>query len=188
MDTEKNKETIETTKIPTPLRNAARAGMFLGLFFALKYLLFINAFSYPILALVFFIATLSVPFLAYSITKAYRDLYFQGQTFKFRVAWVHGTWLYLFASIVLLIPVYYFYTRALPDSIPLIEQSLNELYTQAPNLKVQLVEGLGSDPISLLKESTSSEYILPNLLACLNRNFIAGALLSLINAAILQRK
>ncbi len=173
---------------PTPLRDAARAGLLLGLFFALKYLCFMYSIEYPLLLLLFAVGTLLVPFFAYSFTKVYRELYFQGKEFKFRVAWVHGTWLYLFSTLIMLLPVYIFYSRVLPDALPILQQSFEQLYAQAPELKAYFVELLGEEPIATIAKSTSSEYMLQNLLACLNRNFIAGALLSLINAAILQRK
>ncbi len=175
-------------KTPTPLRHAASAGILLGLFFALKFLCVMYSIEYPLLIFPFIIGTLFVPFIAYSLTRAYREIYFQGKEFKFSIAWVHGTWLYLFATIIMLLPVYIFFTRVLPDALPQLQQYFEETYTQMPQLKEQALRSFGQDPISLISKYTSSEYILDNLLSCLNRNFITGALLSLINAAILQRK
>ncbi len=185
---EEIKKLLGEHKTPSPLRHAASLGIFLGLFFALKYLCFMYSLEYPLLIFPFIVGTLLVPFFAYSLTKVYRELYFQGKAFKFSVAWVHGTWLYLFSTIIMLLPVYIFYTRVLPDALPLLQQSFEEVYALAPQLKEQFFQGFGDDPINVIAKYTSSEYMLDNLLSCLNRNFIAGALLSLINAAILQRK
>ncbi len=185
---EEIKRLLGDNKTPTPLRHAASSGIFLGLFFALKYLCFMYSLEYPLLIFPFIIGTLLVPFFAFSFTRLYRELYFQNKPFKFSVAWVHGTWLYLFSTIIMLLPVYMFYSRVLPDALPILKQSFEEAYALAPQLKEQLFNAFGEDPMSVIAKYTSSEYMLDNLLSCLNRNFIAGALLSLINAAILQRK
>ncbi len=181
------KQPTPQTTIPTPLRHAARAGIFLGLFFTIVYSCFIYSFEYPVLIYLFILGALYIPFLVYRTTKGYRDVFFKEQPFPFRVAWVHGTWLYLFSSIVVLPAVYIFYTRILPEALPMIQQAFEQAYEQYPNLKGQFAETFGAEPIKVISDYTSSEYLFGNLMSFLNQNFIIGALLSLITGMLLRR-
>lgn len=171
----------------TPLRHAARFGLILGLYFVFKYICFMYSLSIPLLGLIYLVATMLVPFLAYRITRNYRSMLSAETAFPLMVGWAHGTLLYAFASIVVLLAHYYFYAEALPSQLSQIEYTLNTLYGQVPNMHSVLTDLYGGEPIAILKAWVSS-YSIPSLLwADLNANLFWGALLSLVNATLLRR-
>ncbi len=183
---EENKAKFENL-IPSPFKDASRLGIYLGLFFALKFLCIIFFLDFPLLVPVFLGATLIVPFISYRLTKSYRERYFVDKPFSFRLAWVHGTWLYFFATIVLLLPVYYFYTRTLPEAIPVFQQNFDELYALKSEMKEQVFSLFQGDPMDQVRLYVSSDHLFENLLGCVTRNFVVGGLLSIINAYFLRR-
>lgn len=171
-----------------PTIDAARAGVVLGLYFAVKYLCLMYGLYFPLLYLIFFIATLAVPFVAYRMTKGYGARLAQvGYMINFRMAWAHGTMLYFFASIILLLPQYMFFTRMYPEQIQMLQELLQARYAEMPGLEGTLHSLYGVDPIEVLRESLQIP-IFNRLLSSLSNNVVVGAILSLINAAIISRK
>lgn len=178
----------QPTRDLLPSTHAARAGVGLGLYFMLKYTCIMYALEYPMLIFVFILATIAVPFVAYRLTLDYGTRLGQaGVQLNFRLAWSHGTMLYFFASIMLLLPQYLFFTRILPEQIPLLEEMSRQMYEQAPGAKEMLLQIYGAEPADMLRESLQTP-ILARLIGSLSNNVLVGALLSLINAAILSRK
>lgn len=170
------------------MRHAARAGLLLGLYFVLKYFCLMYAFSMPGLILLYIVATLLVPVLAYRLTRQYRALIPAQYGFPMSLAWAHGVQLYAFASLVVLIPHYIFYTSILPDQLPAMEALLKDSMAQDPQMRA-LVEGMlqGQLPTDIIRSFLSETSTFAKLWNDLGNNLMAGCVLSLINALILRR-
>ncbi len=176
-------------QIPSPIRDAGARGIYFGLYLSFVYGLFIASYYYPILGFVYFVALLITPFVAYRFTKAYRDQYFpQEVEFRYVVAWAHSTWLYLFGSIVLLLPAYYFHSRVLPTILPELEEFLKIFANANQGMWQLLTESIGKSPIDALREYASTDLLLSKLLSLVNNTFIFGGLVSAITSFILRRK
>ncbi len=91
------------------LSSAMRYGLSLGLFWIIKYVFFMLGNTTPAFTIIYWGMSLSVPFLAYFLTKRYRDDI--GGNIGFFHAWQFGILLYFFAAILvsLLHFVYYKY-------------------------------------------------------------------------------
>lgn len=143
---------------------------------------------FPLLYVVFFVATLAVPFVAYRLTRSYGvRLRQSGYTLSYGMAWSHGAMLYLFASIILLLPQYMFYSRMLPEQLQILEGMMSAQYAQTPTLKDMMTQLYGMDPLELFKQILSIP-VANRLISSLSNNVLVGALLSLINAYLLTRK
>ena len=55
------------------LKGAMTYGLAMGIYWVVKYIFFIFSVSVPSLSLVYWLLTLAVPFIAYYMTKRYRD-------------------------------------------------------------------------------------------------------------------
>ncbi len=74
------------------LKGAMTYGLAMGIYWVVKYIFFIFSVSVPSLSLVYWLLTLAVPFIAYYMTKRYRqDI---GGRISFFHAWRFGTMLY----------------------------------------------------------------------------------------------
>lgn len=80
------------------LKSAMTYGLVMGIFWVIKYLFFIFSNTVPSLNIVYLGLTLLVPFIAYYLTKRYKqDI---GGTISFFHAWRFGTMLYFFAALI----------------------------------------------------------------------------------------
>lgn len=89
------------------LKGAMTYGFILGIYWVIKYLFFIFGVSIPMLALVYWGLTMAVPFVAYQLTKRYRDDI--GGQISFFHAWRFGTMLYFFAALIVSIEHFIFF-------------------------------------------------------------------------------
>lgn len=180
----------DTIKTPlTPMRHATKMGLYLGLFFIAKYLCVMYTLEYPLLFLVYLVATLAVPFIAYRYTRLYRDSFPERIGFPMLVAWSHGLYLYLFATILVLIPHYIYYSAILPEQIVYIERSFTEAYAQNPKLQELFAPLFGGLSVGeYLRQWLAETSVGRMLWSDFSTNIFFGSILSLINAAILRRK
>ena len=80
------------------LKSAMTYGLAMGIYWVIKYLFFIFSNTIPALNIVYLVLTLLVPFIAYYLTKRYKqDI---GGKISFFHAWRFGTMLYFFAALI----------------------------------------------------------------------------------------
>lgn len=178
----------ELTQIPSPLRHAARAALVLGLFMCVRFMTYMYILSMPMLSLVYLALTVAVPVVAFRLTRTYRTLFPERIGFPTAVAWSHGTMLFFFASILLLIPYYIYYTSVLPSQIPVLETQLNEIYRTTPEMRSLLESSFGGSPVEMLKTFLATNSIGRLLWSDFGMNLFFGSIIALINAFILRRK
>lgn len=171
----------------SPLQHAAQMGLKLGGYLMLVYIAWMYTPSYPFLALFFLLGLIGTPFYAYRLGLRFRALVPEELPYPFAVAWSHGTQMFIFAGIILLLPTYYYYTSALPAQLPTLEKMLTAVYETNPELKTTLYTAYGGDPIALISVLTDREHIWGLLWSSFSNTVFLGAIVSLINAFILKR-
>lgn len=94
------------------LSAAMSYGFSLGIFWIVKYLFYMFSLRFSFLVVIYWGMSLVVPYLAYLLTKRYReDL---GGMISFGQAWRFGVLIYLFAAILVSIMHYLFYRFVAP--------------------------------------------------------------------------
>ncbi len=170
------------------MQHAARAGQMLGLLFIVKYFCLMYSLEVPGLLYLFVFGTVAVPFVAYRLTRSYRDALPAEAPFPVMIAWAHGVFLYLFATLLVLIPHYLFYTDVFPEQIPLLEARLEEAYLGDPRRKIMMDRLLGGQGLGdFLRGWLASTSTFEKLWRDFSVNLFWGSLLSLVNALFLRR-
>lgn len=173
----------------SPMQYASRAGIVLGLYFVLKYFALMFSIVYMELALVYFIATLLVPLVAYRLVRGYRQAIVPTGAFSFAQAWSFGTLTFFFASIIVLLPHYIYYSRVLPMQFPILEEQMNSFFAQQPEVYRLYRELLsGAEPIEVVRKTLLTGSVFHRLFFDLANNVFWGSIISLVNAVILSRR
>lgn len=118
------------------LKSAMSYGLAMGIYWVIKYLFLIFGYSIPALIYVYEILSLAVPFIAYYLTKRYRqDI---GGNISFFHAWRFGIMLYFFAALIVSIEHFIFFQFiAPPDFISnTINMAMNTLKNADVNSEV----------------------------------------------------
>ena len=94
------------------LKSAMTYGLAMGIFWVIKYLFFIFSNTVPALNIIYIVLTLTVPFIAYYLTKRYKqDI---GGKISFFHAWRFGTMLYFFAALIVALEHFVFFQFIAP--------------------------------------------------------------------------
>ncbi len=94
------------------LKGAMNYGLIMGIYWVIKYLFFIFSVSVPSLNLIYWLLSFAVPFIAYHMTKKYKqDI---GGQIGFFHAWRFGTMLYFFAALIVSLEYFVFYQFIAP--------------------------------------------------------------------------
>lgn len=83
-------------------------GMYMGIYWILKFILFPLGFHIPFLSLLFLILTLSVPFIGYYYVRMYRDK-ICGGSIQFSHAMLFTIFMYMFASLLVAVAHYAYF-------------------------------------------------------------------------------
>ena len=117
---------------------AMRFGLSMGIYWLVKYVFFMFSIRWAGMSIIFWALTIAVPFIAYQMTKRYREEI--GGSISFFHAWSFGTLLYFFAALILSIEAYIFYRYvASPDYISNAMKQTLDLLRQT-NLKPETIE------------------------------------------------
>lgn len=160
--------------------HSSRWGLLFGLYWAAKYVAVLLAFDFPFLMFVYVLATIAVPFIGYVYTKRYRDAVAPEGGFSFMHAWQYGSLLYLFASIIVSLPHYFFYQRVLPAKLP----------DYLLDMKEQVGSLLTNDNWQLIEQAASQVLTVSPMMQVMNditTNVFWGMLFSFLIAFILKR-
>lgn len=123
------------------LKYAMSYGLALGIFWVVKYLFFIFGYYKPAFLFVYEVLCLTVPFIAYYLTKQYRDEI--GGSIRFFHAWQFGILLYFFAALIVSIEHYVFYKFiAAPDFLSNVMEQAFALLKKA-NADEEMIAAAG---------------------------------------------
>ncbi|RHJ92569.1 DUF4199 domain-containing protein [Parabacteroides bouchesdurhonensis] len=124
------------------LKGAMTYGLTMGIYWVIKYIFFIFSINIPVLNYVYLLLTFAVPFIAYYLTKKYREEI--GGQISFFHAWRFGTMMYFFAALIVSLEHFIFYQFiAPPNFLPdVINQTLNTL--KDTNIDTEIIESVGN--------------------------------------------
>ena len=155
---------------------ATSYGFSLGIFWIVKYIFYMFSMRFSYLVVIYWGMSLVVPYLAYLLTKRYReDL---GGVISFSQAWRFGVLIYLFAAMLVSIMHYVFYRFVAPPDFlsSAVEQTIASLKQMQVDSKViSSIESMNFSPIHMA------------LQGILN-NIFYGIILSLPVAALVCRR
>ena len=151
-------------------------GFSLGIFWIVKYIFYMFSMRFSYLVVIYWGMSLVVPYLAYLLTKRYReDL---GGVISFSQAWRFGILIYLFAAMLVSVMHYVFYRFVAPPDFlsSAVEQTIASLKQMQVDSKViSSIESMNFSPIHMA------------LQGILN-NIFYGIILSLPVAALVCRR
>ena len=151
-------------------------GFSLGIFWIVKYIFYMFSMRFSYLVVIYWGMSLVVPYLAYLLTKRYReDL---GGVISFSQAWRFGVLIYLFAAMLVSIMHYVFYRFVAPPDFlsSAVEQTIASLKQMQVDSKIiSSIESMNFSPIHMA------------LQGILN-NIFYGIILSLPVAALVCRR
>ena len=151
-------------------------GSSLGIFWIVKYIFYMFSMRFSYLVVIYWGMSLVVPYLAYLLTKRYReDL---GGVISFSQAWRFGVLIYLFAAMLVSVMHYVFYRFVAPPDFlsSAVEQTIASLKQMQVDSKViSSIESMNFSPIHMA------------LQGILN-NIFYGIILSLPVAALVCRR
>ena len=151
-------------------------GFSLGIFWIVKYIFYMFSMRFSYLVVIYWGMSLVVPYLAYLLTKRYReDL---GGVISFSQAWRFGVLIYLFAAMLVYVMHYVFYRCVAPPDFlsSAVEQTIASLKQMQVDSKViSSIESMNFSPIHMA------------LQGILN-NIFYGIILSLPVAALVCRR
>lgn len=151
-------------------------GFSLGIFWIVKYIFYMFSMRFSYLVIIYWGMSLVVPYLAYLLTKRYReDL---GGVISFSQAWRFGVLIYLFAAMLVSVMHYVFYRFVAPPDFlsSAVEQTIASLKQMQVDSKViSSIESMNFSPIHMA------------LQGILN-NIFYGIILSLPVAALVCRR
>ena len=151
-------------------------GFSLGIFWIVKYIFYMFSMRFSYLVAIYWGMSLVVPYLAYLLTKRYReDL---GGIISFSQAWRFGVLIYLFAAMLVSVMHYVFYRFVAPPDFlsSAVEQTIASLKQMQVDSKViSSIESMNFSPIHMA------------LQGILN-NIFYGIILSLPVAALVCRR
>lgn len=151
-------------------------GFSLGIFWIVKYIFYMFSMRFSYLVVIYWGMSLVVPYLAYLLTKRYReDL---GGVISFSQAWRFGVLIYLFAAMLVSVMHYVFYRFVAPPDFlsSAVEQTITSLKQMQVDSKViSSIESMNFSPIHMA------------LQGILN-NIFYGIILSLPVAALVCRR
>ncbi len=151
-------------------------GFSLGIFWIVKYIFYMFSLRFSYLVVIYWGMSLVVPYLAYLLTKRYRDDL--GGVITFGQAWRFGVLLYLFAAMLVSIMHYVFYRFVAPPDFlsSAVEQTIASLkQMQVDSTVISSIESMNFSPIHMA------------LQGILN-NIFYGIILSLPVAALVCRR
>ena len=157
------------------LKGAMTYGLAMGIYWVVKYIFFIFSVSVPSLSLAYWLLTLAVPFIAYYMTKRYRqDI---GGRISFFHAWRFGTMLYFFSALIVSLEYFVFYQFIAPPDF--VANAIGQLTTVLKDSQVssEMIDSLSKIRISPIHMAIQGIF----------NNVFYGIILSIPVAALLCR-
>lgn len=166
-----------------PIRFAMEYGLFLGIYFILKYAIAVLTPRFPLLTIPYMILMCGIPFVAFWMIRRYRDHDNEGYL-RFSEGWNVGVMLFFFASLPEALAVYGYCQFIDPEYISkTINQTLQTMET---------INSLSPNPYILKYLEQTKEADIPSSIQMafqvIFNNIFVGAIFSLIISLIVKRK
>lgn len=123
------------------IKCAMTYGLAMGIFWVIKYLFLIFSSTIPSLNLIYLALTVLVPFIAYYLTKRYRQDV--GGRISFFHAWRFGTMLYFFAALIVALEHFVFFQFIAPPDF--LANSVNQVVEvlKESQVSTEVIETVG---------------------------------------------
>lgn len=157
------------------LKSAMTYGLAMGIFWVIKYLFLIFGYTAPVLNLIYSALTLTVPFIAFYLTKRYKhDI---GGKISFFHAWRFGTLLYFFAALIVALEHFIFFQFIAPPDF--LSNSVSQMmeYLKQMQVSTEVIETIGRTNFTPIHMAIQGIF----------NNIFYGIILSIPVAAILCR-
>lgn len=153
-------------------------GLWMGIFWACKYIFFMLSVYSPLLNGVYFSLTMVVPVVAYFLTVRYRNDV--GGAISFLHAWQFGILIYLFAGLIVSLLHYIYYQYLLPPEM------LNSIFNQLTDYIRENIT-LTPEMTEVLDNSVTPSAIQMTLQGIMNNVFF-GIIFSIPVALLVRRR
>lgn len=169
------------------LAHSAHAGLYLGLFFILKYFCVFYTLRFPLLGVLYMLLTAAVPFVVYRQIRSYRNRIVSPQS-RFSVfhGWQYGMSLFIFASVLVSVSHYYYHAFLLPSQMTAFSAQIEQTLRQPGMRELMLQITGGKDWNTILQEFLAIKPI-SRVWNDISMNVFWGAIVSVICALILRR-
>ena len=158
------------------LKCAMSYGLTMGIYWVIKYLFLIFGYSIPSLIFIYEGLSLAVPFIAYYLTKRYRqDI---GGSISFFHAWRFGIMLYFFAALIVSVEHFIFYQFIAPSDF--ISNTMTQAITalRSANFNNEMIDAIKQTNITPIHMAIQGIF----------NNIFYGIILSIPVAALVCRK
>lgn len=159
-------------------------GLYMGIFWAVKFVFFPLGFSYPVFIFIFLLLTIMVPFVGAWFVKKIRDGVLDGRL-GFWQAFLLSTNIYMYASLIAAI-VHFIYFRFIDNGFIL------NSYLESVNQRQELLgSGEAAANIEMLKANVELMGTLSPIqivFSLLSNNVVFGLFISLLAAVFLKRR
>lgn len=159
-------------------------GLYMGIFWAVKFVFFPLGFSYPVFSFIFLLLTIMVPFVGAWFVKKIRDGVLDGRL-GFWQAFLLSTNIYMYASLIAAI-VHFIYFRFIDNGFIL------NFYLKSVNQMQELLgSGEAAANIEMLKANVELMGTLSPIqivFSLLSNNVVFGLFISLLAAVFLKRR
>lgn len=156
------------------LKGAMHYGLIMGIYWVLKYLLFMFSGFMPMLQVLYLFLTLLVPVVGYQLTRRYRTEI--GGKISFFHAWRFGMMLYFFAAMVVSLEHFVFYQFIAPPDF--LQNTISQALAMLKDTQMNsaLIETLGKANLTPIHMAIQGIF----------NNMFYGILLSVPVAALLS--
>lgn len=159
-------------------------GLYMGIFWAVKFVFFPLGFSYPVFSFIFLLLTIMVPFVGAWFVKKIRDGVLDGRL-GFLQAFLLSTNIYMYASLIAAI-VHFIYFRFIDNGF-----ILNSYLESVNQMQELLGSGEAAANIEMLKANVELMGTLSPIqivFSLLSNNVVFGLFISLLAAVFLKRR
>lgn len=159
-------------------------GLYMGIFWAVKFVFFPLGFSYPVFSFIFLLLTIMVPFVGAWFVKKIRDGVLDGRL-GFWQAFLLSTNIYMYASLIAAI-VHFIYFRFIDNGF-----ILNSYLESVNRMQELLGSGEAAANIEMLKANVELMGTLSPIqivFSLLSNNVVFGLFISLLAAVFLKRR
>ena len=159
-------------------------GLYMGIFWAVKFVFFPLGFSYPVFSFIFLLLTIMVPFVGAWFVKKIRDGVLDGRL-GFWQAFLLSTNIYMYASLIAAI-VHFIYFRFIDNGF-----ILNSYLESVNQMQELLGSGEAAANIEMLKANVELMGTLSPIqivFSLLSNKVVFGLFISLLAAVFLKRR
>ena len=159
-------------------------GLYMGIFWAVKFVFFPLGFSYPVFSFIFLLLTIMVPFVGAWFVKKIRDGVLDGRL-GFWQAFLLSTNIYMYTSLIAAI-VHFIYFRFIDNGF-----ILNSYLESVNQMQELLGSGEAAANIEMLKANVELMGTLSPIqivFSLLSNNVVFGLFISLLAAVFLKRR